>query len=249
MEEQLFYTKIQQGDVAAFEQLYKKYHPKAFAFCKSILRDSDKAKDVVQESFAAFWEHRTDIVATEAISAYLFRILRNGCLRQLRRDALLNNFLNIDSVTLSELELRYHTEEQNILNDIYFRDLSERYQEALDRLPKQCRTIFRFDLHSDIDTFFYDGFFRKRNMIFRFQYNFFYVWLPALPFTGSDFYDCQSAVILSLLEFESGTALPGHPTRENECFDKRLFNKITRSRFLTPATALGSRRLACCALA
>ena len=145
MEEQLFYTKIQQGDVAAFEQLYKKYHPKAFAFCKSILRDSDKAKDIVQESFAAFWEHRTDIVATEAISAYLFRILRNGCLRQLRRDALLNNFLNIDSVTLSELELRYHTEEQNILNDIYFRDLSERYQEALDRLPKQCRTIFRMN--------------------------------------------------------------------------------------------------------
>ncbi len=145
MEEQLFYTKIQQGDVAAFEQLYKKYHPKAFAFCKSILRDSDKAKDVVQESFAAFWEHRTDIVATEAISAYLFRILRNGCLRQLRRDALLNNFLNIDSVTLSELELRYHTEEQNILSDIYFRDLSERYQEALDRLPKQCRTIFRMN--------------------------------------------------------------------------------------------------------
>ena len=145
MEEQLFYTKIQQGDVAAFEQLYKKYHPKAFAFCKSILRDSDKAKDVVQESFAAFWEHRTDIVATEAISAYLFRILRNGCLRQVRRDALLNNFLNIDSVTLSELELRYHTEEQNILNDIYFRDLSERYQEALDRLPKQCRTIFRMN--------------------------------------------------------------------------------------------------------
>ena len=64
----------------------------------------------------------------------------------------------------------------------------------------ECRTIFRFDLHSDIDTFFYDGFFRKRNMIFGFQYNFFYVWLPALPFTGSDFYDCQSAVIFPLID-------------------------------------------------
>ena len=46
MEEQVFYVKIQQGDVAAFEQLYKKYHPKAFAFCKSILRDPDKAKEM-----------------------------------------------------------------------------------------------------------------------------------------------------------------------------------------------------------
>lgn len=145
MEEQLFYTKIQQGDVGAFEQLYKKYHPKAYAFCKGILHDPDKAKDVVQEGFAVFWEHRADIVSIEAMSAYLFRIMRNGCLRQLRRDALQNNFSNIDSVTLGELELRYHTEEQNILNDLYFKDLSERYQEALDKLPKQCRTIFRMN--------------------------------------------------------------------------------------------------------
>lgn len=142
MEEQVFYTRIQQGDVAAFEQLYREYHPRAYAFCKSILHDSDKAKDVVQESFAVFWERRADIAATEAMSAYLFRIVRNGCLRQLRRDALRHNFTNIDSVALGELELCYHTEEQNILNDLYFRDLSERYQEALGKLPKQCRTIF-----------------------------------------------------------------------------------------------------------
>ena len=120
--------------------------PLSSSFIRNITRRLlDKAKDVVQEGFAAFWEHRADIVATEALSAYLFRILRNGCLRQLRRDALANNFLNIDSVTLSELELCYHTEEQNILNDIYFRDLSEHYQEALDKLPKQCRTIFRMN--------------------------------------------------------------------------------------------------------
>lgn len=131
----------------AFEWLYKKFHPKAYAFCKGILHDSEKAKDVVQESFVVFWEHRADISSIAAVPAYLFRVLRNGCLRQLRRDALQNNFSNIDSVTLGELELRYRTEDQNILNDLYFKDLSESYQEALDKLPKQCRTIFRMNRH------------------------------------------------------------------------------------------------------
>ena len=147
MEEQIYFTKMQQGDVPAFEWLYKKFHPKAYAFCKGILHDSEKAKDVVQESFVVFWEHRADISSIAAVPAYLFRVLRNGCLRQLRRDALQNNFSNIDSVTLSELELRYRTEDQNILNDLYFKDLSESYQEALDKLPKQCRTIFRMNRH------------------------------------------------------------------------------------------------------
>lgn len=142
MEESIFYTKIREGDITAFEWLYKQYHPKAYAFCKSILNDADKAKDVVQDSFTIFWEHRTQITANEAVHAYLFRIIKNACLKQLRRDAIQNNFSNIDLVTLKEVELEHYTEEQNILNDIYFNELNAHYREALDRLPKQCRTIF-----------------------------------------------------------------------------------------------------------
>ena len=32
-----------------------------------------------------------------------------------------------------------------ILNDLYFKDLNKRYLEALDKLPKQCQTIFRMN--------------------------------------------------------------------------------------------------------
>ena len=43
------------------------------------------------------------------------------------------------------LELSYYTPECNILNDLYFKDLSEKYQEALDKLPRQCQNIFRMN--------------------------------------------------------------------------------------------------------
>ena len=133
MEERMFFSKIQQGDTASFEWLYKRYHPRMYMFCKGILHDEDKAKDLVQ------------INAPEAISVYLFRIMKHLCLKQIRRDSLLNNFSNMNEVALRELELSHYTPECNILNDLYFKDLSEKYQEALDKLPRQCQNIFRMN--------------------------------------------------------------------------------------------------------
>lgn len=114
MEERMFFSKIQQGDTASFEWLYKRYHPRMYMFCKGILHDEDKAKDLVQECFIAFWEHRTQINAPEAISVYLFRIMKHLCLKQIRRDSLLNNFSNMNEVALRELELSHYTPECNI---------------------------------------------------------------------------------------------------------------------------------------
>ena len=34
---------------------------------------------------------------------------------------------------------------RQVLNDLYFKDLNEQYQEALDKLPKQCQNIFRMN--------------------------------------------------------------------------------------------------------
>ena len=112
---------------------------------RRIVEDEDVAKDLVQECFIAFWEHRTQINAPEAISVYLFRIMKHLCLKQIRRDSLLNNFSNMNEVALRELELSHYTPECNILNDLYFKDLSEKYQEALDKLPRQCQNIFRMN--------------------------------------------------------------------------------------------------------
>lgn len=139
MEEHILFSKIQQGDAASFEWLYKKYHPRMYVFCYGLLHDSDKAKDIVQECFIAFWEHRTHIDAPEAISAYLFRIMKNLCVKQIRRDTILNNFSKIETMTLRELELASYTAEHNILNDLYFKDLNKRYLEALDKLPSSAK--------------------------------------------------------------------------------------------------------------
>lgn len=103
MEEHILFSKIQQGDAGAFEWLYKKYHPRMYVFCYGLLHDSDKAKDIAQECFVAFWEYRTRIDAPKAISTYLFCIMKNLCMKQIRRDAILDNFSKIETMHLREL--------------------------------------------------------------------------------------------------------------------------------------------------
>ena len=46
---------------------------------------------------------------------------------------------------LQELELASYADEHNILNDLYFEELNNKYLDALEKLPKQCQTIFRMN--------------------------------------------------------------------------------------------------------
>ncbi|MCC8170183.1 MAG: RNA polymerase sigma-70 factor [Parabacteroides sp.] len=142
MEDNQIFRKIKNGDIQALECLYSKYHPKMYVYCKSLLKDADLAKDAVQEAFVIFWEHREKLQVEEAVSGYLFRITRHLCLRQIRQEAIKNNFSDLSNVRLLEIEANYYTPEKNILDKIYFDELSQKYNEALKKLHKQCQVIF-----------------------------------------------------------------------------------------------------------
>ena len=149
MEEQMLFHKIRQGDIASFEQLYKKYHPSIYAFCKRLIYDDEKAKDLVQECFIIFWEHRNRILNPEAAYTYMFRTIRHLCLRQIHRDTVQKNFSNIEMAFLQELEISYYdASQQNILDDMNFKELNTKYEETIDKLPKQCQTIFKMSRNS-----------------------------------------------------------------------------------------------------
>ena len=96
----MLFHKIRQGDIASFEQLYKKYHPSIYAFCKRLIYDDEKAKDLVQECFIIFWEHRNRILNLEVAYTYMFRTIRHLCFRQIHRDTVQKNFSNIEMAFL-----------------------------------------------------------------------------------------------------------------------------------------------------
>lgn len=136
------FKSFRKGNIKAFEHLYKMYQPRMYAYCINLVHNSDIAKDLVQESFMAFWENRENIHTDFSVVSYLFKIVHSNCLKYLRRASIMSNFSDLNDLKLKEIEMNYYSPEKNIFNNIYMKDLEKIYANSLDKLPEKCREIF-----------------------------------------------------------------------------------------------------------
>lgn len=67
-----------------YNKCVEQYADRIFRFALSSLRDEDKAKDVVQETFARIWEH-VDTVEFERAKPYLFTAAHHLMIDEIRR--------------------------------------------------------------------------------------------------------------------------------------------------------------------
>lgn len=74
----------QSGRATAFEQLVRRYGPRAYRFARGMVRDAEEAKDLSQEAFIRAFQaiHRFD--PRRPFYPWFYRILRNLCLSYLR---------------------------------------------------------------------------------------------------------------------------------------------------------------------
>ncbi|MDM5336915.1 sigma factor [Fictibacillus enclensis] len=52
------YTKVQNGDKSALEQIYDRYEKLLFSFAFRMTQSKDTAEDVVQEVFVKLWRKK-----------------------------------------------------------------------------------------------------------------------------------------------------------------------------------------------
>lgn len=72
------------GSEKAFAELYARYSPRIFAYCRRILGDYDRAQDAFQETFVKFFNSAQQDREMTNVPAYLLRIARNLCLNMQR---------------------------------------------------------------------------------------------------------------------------------------------------------------------
>jgi RNA polymerase sigma-70 factor (ECF subfamily) len=68
---------VNAGETAAFSELYRKYHARLLGYCVRLLRDREKAKEVVQAAFVKALESLGSLERPELFSSWLFTIARN----------------------------------------------------------------------------------------------------------------------------------------------------------------------------
>jgi RNA polymerase sigma-70 factor, ECF subfamily len=73
------------GDVAAFEQLVKRYDGKLFRIAQSVTHNREDSQDVVQETFLKAYQHLAEFRGDSQFSTWLIRITLNQSLMKLRK--------------------------------------------------------------------------------------------------------------------------------------------------------------------
>ena len=75
----------QNGDVAAFEQLVKRYDGKLFRIARSVTHNREDSQDAVQETFLKAYQHLAEFRGDSQFSTWLIRITLNQSLMKLRK--------------------------------------------------------------------------------------------------------------------------------------------------------------------
>lgn len=138
---------IQQGDVAAFEELYKQYYIFLCLIAGHIVRNPSDAEEIVSDVFVKLWNIREKINITTSIKAYLVKAVHNTSINYLER-LKLNNKLT-DSLSNSDYELLAWDSDYP-LGQLYEKEIMDILDHGISTLPDACRQIFLLSRNEDM---------------------------------------------------------------------------------------------------
>ena len=132
-----------EGDESAFCELYALYKDRLMWFSLKFLKSRDMAEDVFQDAFTVVWQSRRFINPDASFSSYLYTIMRNRILNQLRNTA--NEEKLKESILSQALDYTEDTKREVMLND-----LKSLISHALQQLTPRQREIFGFAIAADL---------------------------------------------------------------------------------------------------
>lgn len=131
--ETILWSKIQEDNQVAFNQVFNSYWKPLYAYTYNILLDSESTEDVLQDVFIKIWTKRKDIEIID-LKSYLFNSARNNAISKLRQD----KFTYVHEEVLKDLEMI-----SEVYEEVDYLELKGTIEKSLEKLPPRCRDIFR----------------------------------------------------------------------------------------------------------
>ncbi len=138
---------IRQGDIAAFEELHKRYYVFLCLVAEHIVRNPCDAEEIVSDVFVKLWNIREKIEITTSIKAYLVKAVHNTSLNYLDRDKINNNLT--DHLSNSDLKILAWDSDYP-LGQLYEKEIINILDKGISTLPEACREIFILSRDKDM---------------------------------------------------------------------------------------------------
>lgn len=131
---------IRRGGYEAFECLFKTYSPRMRSIAMRFISDKSLVDDIVQLCFLNLWEKRTKMPVVESLDTFLFTVVRNRCLNELRRvNKEQDKTVSMSDVVEDNLSVN---SENHPECDLLYNELSGKIDEVMGDLPPRTREIF-----------------------------------------------------------------------------------------------------------
>lgn len=133
MEESNIVKRTREGDLDAFEMIFKQYYKPLVAYSNTILKSPDEAEDIVQQLFVGLWDKKNELGSIQSLKSYLYRSVYNASLNRVKQ---------------LKVRLEYARDYVSVNSDSVESpgrqaELQQRIETALNTLPEQCGRIFR----------------------------------------------------------------------------------------------------------
>ncbi len=101
----------------------------------------DEAEDIVQQVFVTIWEKRLEMEVHTSFRGMMYRAVQNACLNRIKHQAVRRNHakevIQTGSSSFSQ-------------QDVQYKELQQRIEEAIAKLPEQCARIFRMSRFDEL---------------------------------------------------------------------------------------------------
>ena len=141
-------AKLKAGDKLEYEKIFHEFYDVLYSLGKQYLMDVSDAEEIVQDAFMKLWEMRSDISDQSNIKNFLYTLVKNNCLNQLRNKQ--NAARLIKDYHYLELQYNYEALEKIGENYIEFQELKEKIDLAIHELPEDLRIIFEMNRFRDM---------------------------------------------------------------------------------------------------
>jgi RNA polymerase sigma-70 factor, ECF subfamily len=131
-------ARAQQGDLPAFEELVRKYQREIYHLACRIVRDTEEARDMAQQTFLQAYVHIRNFRHQSQFRTWLFRIAINQCYNFLKSRKKFG-----DPVDSQELNL---TGADNPQEGLLAAEERRRLYAALEHLPPKQRAVLTLKL-------------------------------------------------------------------------------------------------------
>lgn len=130
--------KCDNGEVLFFEDFFKEYFSKFYAFAMRFIEDSHACEDIVQDTFISIWEGKGEYDSILMLHAYVYKTIRNKALNYLKHSRIREQY--------SQAYLKEVESEKFVMESVLEEETHFVLYEAIRQLTPQCQNVIQLHL-------------------------------------------------------------------------------------------------------